>query len=364
MKILVVGTGGSIVSGISTASDQMARTLVDYGIEVERLNAGVRMRRRSNALNLENVWAVVADALAVYRRARRGHADLVWIHTFGVPTLPALRALAMAGAARASGRPALVHFHAFGLERSLDEGGRTLRLVLRALMAVVSATVVLYGGAADALRRVSGRSEIHVLNNWVDVASELASPPQPPPLRLVFVGGLVRRKGVPLLLDAMRALDDVPVELRLVGGAGEDGPEALERLHEAAGDLVAAGRVTFAGEPDAVGVRTEIRAAHLLVLPSEAEGTPISMLEAMAEGRPVLVSDAGNMRSVVEDTESGWVLPDRRPETIAASVRRIAGDPAGLAAASEQAWRAAGDRYSAAARRPQIEAILASLPTR
>ncbi|MBW3630941.1 MAG: glycosyltransferase, partial [Gemmatimonadetes bacterium] len=75
----------------------------------------------------------------------------------------------------------------------------------------------------------------------------------------------------------------------------------LDRLVEhAAGDLVATGRVGFAGELDASGVRAELRAAHLFVLPSEAEGMPIAMLEAMAEGRPVLVTDAGNMRSVVD----------------------------------------------------------------
>ena len=362
MKILVVGTGGSIVSGITTAADQMAVTLADYGYDVERLNAGDRRRRHSNTLNMENVWAVLADADSVLRRARRGRADVVWIHTFGLPALPALRAVAMAAAARAAGRPAVVHFHAFGLEGTVGEGGPALRLALRALLRVASATVVLYSGAAAALRAVSGRAEVHVLPNWVDMAEEPAPLPTQPPLRLVFVGGLVRRKGVPQLVEAMRLLGDVPVELRLVGGAGEDGPAALEHLREETADLVAAGRLSFAGEQDPAGVRAELRAAHVFVLPSEAEGTPVSMLEAMAEHRPVLVSDAGNMRGVVQGTGSGWVLDDRRPETIAAAVRRIAADRPALAAASAAAGQAATDLYSGAARRPEIEAILASLP--
>ena len=88
---------------------------------------------------------------------------------------------------------------------------------------------------------------------------------------------------------------------------------------------------------------------------------PIAMLEAMAEGRAVLVTDAGNMRSVVEETGCGWVLPDRQPATIATFVQRIADDPATLAVASTAAWRAAAARYSATAQRDQIDAILASL---
>lgn len=361
MKILVVGTGGSIVSGISTAADQMTRTLADFGHDVERLNAGEQMRRRSNALNLQNVRAVATDAAAVFRRVRRWRADVVWIHTFGVPTLPALRALAMVGAARMAGRPAVLHIHAYGLEATLAKAGRPLRVAVRVLVAVAGATVVLYDGAAAALRGVADGGSVHVLPNWVDVPDEPAALPAQPPLRVVFVGGLVRRKGVPQLVDAMRLLDDVAVELRLVGGAGEDGAAAQDKLRADSEDLVRAGRVSFAGQRDPEGVRAELRAGHLFVLPSEAEGTPISMLEAMAEGRAVLVTDAGNMKAVVEGSGCGWVLTDRRPETIAASLRAVVRDPEALAGASGKAWHAAADLYSATALLPEIEAILGSV---
>jgi glycosyltransferase involved in cell wall biosynthesis len=356
MKVLVVGTGGSIVSGISTAADQMVRTLQGYGHEVERLNAGEQMRRRSNTLNLENVTAVAGDARAVFRRARGGRADLVWIHTFGVPALAGLRALALVAAARLARRRAVVHFHAFALERFVAEGGPALRLVLRALARLADSLVVLHEPAAEAFTALTGAT-VDVLPNWVDVGDEVVPLPPQPPLRLVFVGGLVRRKGAPQLVEAMRALDDLPVELRLVGGAGEDGPDALARLRTEAADLVAAGRVSFAGELNPAGVRAELRAAHLFVLPSEAEGTPMGMLEGMAEGRPVLVADAGDMRSIVDDTGCGWVLPDRLPATIAREVRRIAGDPIGLDAAALSARKAAEDSYSAGARREAIAGI-------
>lgn len=362
MKVLVVGTGGSIVSGISAAADEMARALTTFGHFAERLNAGEQMRRRANTLNLENVRAVLADAVAVARRARRGHADVVWIHTIGVPTLPALRALALVVAARMTGRRAVVHFHAFGLESAVAGSGRSLRIVVRILAVLSGALVVVHEEAANALRRFGGASSVHVLPNWVEVPDEVAPSPPQPPLRVVFVGGLVRRKGVPQLIEAMRALGDVPVELRLVGGAGEDGPSALEQLKGSASDLVAIGRLAFAGELDSEGVRGELRACHLFVLASEAEGMPISMLEAMAEGRAVLVTDAGNMSSVVKETECGWVLPDRRPATIAASLRRVADNPVELAEASAAAHRAAATRYSAGAQRDQIDVILASLP--
>jgi glycosyltransferase involved in cell wall biosynthesis len=269
----------------------------------------------------------------------------------------------MVAGARLAGRPAVLQFHAHGLEQAITDGGRSLRVAVRSVTALANATVVLHEAAAGALRSTGGGSPIHVVPNWVEVPDRPGDLPPQPPLRVVFVGGLVRRKGVPLLLEAVRSLKGVPVTLTLVGGAAEDRPEALDRLYAEADDLVSAGRVRFTGELDAAGVRAELRAAHLFVLPSEAEGMPMALLEAMAEGRAVLVSDAGNMRSVVEKAACGWVLPDRRPATIAACIRRIAEGPAGLATASAAAWEAAREGYSAEARHTQIDAILVSLRT-
>jgi glycosyltransferase involved in cell wall biosynthesis len=361
MKVLVVGTGGSIVSGISTAADQMARTLPGMGYTAERITTGVQMRRRANRLNFENVRAVLADAVAVARRARRGKADVVWIHTFGMPTLPAARALAIVLGARVAGRPAVVHFHAFGLEDFVARGGRPLRLVVRALGRLAGALVVVHEAAAEALGGIAVGAPVHVLCNWVAVPDRPPPLPPQPPLRLVFVGGLVRRKGARQLIEAMRALDDLPVDLRLVGGAAEDGQDALASLQGAAADLVASGRVSFAGERDAEGVRAELRAGHLLVLPSEAEGMPIAMLEALAEGRPVLVTGVGGMRTVVEETGCGWILPDRQAATIATHVRRIADDPIGLVPAAAAAWSGAVARFSTPAAAARIQVILKSL---
>jgi glycosyltransferase involved in cell wall biosynthesis len=363
MKVLVAGTGGSIVSGISTAADEMVRTLDSLGHDAERFTAGAEMRRRGNAMNLQNVVAVLADARSLFRRARHARADVVWVHTFGPPMLPALRSLALVAACRLARRRVVVQFHAFGLEQSVAEGGSPLRLTLRLVMALAHAVVVLHEPAAAVLRPIRPRSTVHVLPNWVEVPEERTALPPCPPLRLVFVGGVVRRKGAPQLIDAVRSLGSV-VQLRLVGGAAEDGEEAFERLQDNSRDLVEAGRVTFAGELDAAGVRAELRAAHLFVLPSEAEGTPIAMLEAMAEGRPVLVTRAGNMGDVVEATGCGWVLPDREPATIAATLRAIRHDEAGLEAASVRAQQAARDRYSPAAQRGRIDRILSEATRR
>lgn len=358
MKVLVVGTGGAIVSGITTAADQMARTLADRGYEVERASAGVKMRRRPNAVNLENVLAVFGDALVVARHARRSRTQLVWIHAMGVPFLPALRVLALVLGARLVGRPAVVRFHAFDLAGSVDRGGRPLRIVLRVIASQARWLVAEHDSAAAALLRATGSTKVQTLHNWVEVPGAPAPLPAMPPLRLVFVGGLVRRKGVHILIEAMRLMDDVAVELCLVGGAGEDGDAALEELVASAADLVGRGRLVIAGEKDAGGVRGELRRAHVLVLPSEAEGMPLAMLEAMAEGRAILVTGAGNMRAVIEDTGAGWVLSDREPRCIASAIRTIAADEPSLSAAGLRGYEAVLAMFSSDAIGEQLDCLV------
>jgi len=122
------------------------------------------------------------------------------------------------------------------------------------------------------------------------------------------VGRLAEVKGYDRLLRAFTAIaaglaqSDLPV-LLLVG----DGPEraVLEAL---AAQLAIADRVVFAGYRD--DARALLCAMDLFVLPSRSEGLSVALLEAMAEGVPVLVTDVGESRCVIDDGRCGELLPD------------------------------------------------------
>lgn len=124
------------------------------------------------------------------------------------------------------------------------------------------------------------------------------------PLGLLYVGGLVGRKGVDLLLRAVAEVPDGTVDLRVVG----DGPErpALERL---ADRLDVADRVTFTGAQDHAAVRDEMSRCRVLVLPSLNEYVGRVVVEALSLGRPVIVSESGGAAtSIVSHGENGLVV--------------------------------------------------------
>jgi glycosyltransferase involved in cell wall biosynthesis len=120
--------------------------------------------------------------------------------------------------------------------------------------------------------------------------------------RLVFVGRLQIQKNLQMLL---RALDGVSEQFQttLVG----DGIQAAE-LKALAKDLKLQ-NVTFAGRADGAKLHQYYQDADVFVLPSEREGMPLVLLEAMAMGLPIVATNVTGNRDVVQDGKNGYLVP-------------------------------------------------------
>ncbi len=147
---------------------------------------------------------------------------------------------------------------------------------------------------------------------------------------LCAVGTLGARKNQRLLIEAL-AMDDSRVHRLVIIG---DGPEAP--LKAAAIALGVADRVYFAGyRPDA---RRYLREADLLVLPSRAEGQPLTILEAFCDGTPVLLSAVPELSELVVPERAGWTfIPDDARDLATALVRAASVDPGERQALIERA---------------------------
>jgi phosphatidylinositol alpha-mannosyltransferase len=157
------------------------------------------------------------------------------------------------------------------------------------------------------------------------------------PLRIVFVGQAVERKGLPVLLRAFEALrGQVPAELTIVGVA----PEEIAPL------LVDGAGVTALGRVDDDARQAALVAADVLAAPSlGGESFGMVLTEAFAAGTPVVASDIAGYRDVVADGLDGLLVPRGDATRLAETLRDLALDRHRTATLGAAAARTA-ERYA------------------
>ncbi|MEO5705652.1 MAG: glycosyltransferase family 4 protein [Alteraurantiacibacter sp.] len=191
--------------------------------------------------------------------------------------------------------------------------------------------------AQEGLERAGvDRCKIRVVPLAYAAPPPTARPPAPDrftaarPLRVLFLGSLIARKGIFELLEAARLLAGQHVELHLVGPGGE-------ALHERLSNLP---NVTDHGAVARQHVHAHFARADLFVLPTHSDGFALTQLEAQAHGLPVIASR--HCGDVVRDGVNGLLLPEVSGVALTAAIARYLADPALLAAHAAQARPAVG----------------------
>lgn len=173
-------------------------------------------------------------------------------------------------------------------------------------------------------RRLGYRSKLVLLGNGVqDGWFDLPSRERGANFNLLFVGRLVREKGVLELLDAVERAPDV--HLHLVGDALEsDRHPVADQLAVRLAKRKLAGRVTCYGMVSRTDLQQIYARADALCLPSYREGVPRSVIEALAAGRPVIATEIRGCRELVTEGENGYLVPAHEVAPLADAITRMA----------------------------------------
>lgn len=148
---------------------------------------------------------------------------------------------------------------------------------------------------------------------------------EPGPIRLLFLGNVIPRKGLHTLLDALALMPRESWSLMVVGSLDMDVwySSRIERIvtKHKFGD-----QVRFSGYLETKAVEKVLRHHHVLVLPSEYEGFGISYLEAMGFGLPAIATTAGGASEIITHGVNGFLLPPADPLTLKDRLLQLAGD--------------------------------------
>jgi len=163
-----------------------------------------------------------------------------------------------------------------------------------------------------------------VAGSGVDLDHFVLQPLPAPPMRFLLVARLLGDKGIREYVAAARYLHALrpDVEFHLVGGS-DSNPNGISE--EEATEWSKSGGLVWHGHLS--DVRDVLAQAHVFVLPSYREGTPRSVLEAMAMGRAIVTTDAPGCRETVIDGENGFLVPVKSVDALVDAMTRFIEDP-------------------------------------
>jgi glycosyltransferase involved in cell wall biosynthesis len=260
-------------------------------------------------------WHDALGLIELVRLCRRIRPDIVHAHSSKVGILGRLAA-AFAGVPI---RIFTVHGWAFAAYRGLP--GRLYLWIERLVRRLTTSVVCVAHSERDRglAARTCDPSRTIVVHNAVDTSSFGGRLRMDGPPRIVSVGRFAFPKDFVTLVDA---LDRIRTEYRAaLVGEGPEWPDVATAVRQRG----------LSERVELLGTRHDVpellAATDVFVLSSRSEALPISILEAMAAGLPVVACDVGGVTEAVVDGETGLLVPAEDPGALSAALERLLRDP-------------------------------------
>ena len=148
---------------------------------------------------------------------------------------------------------------------------------------------------------------------------------QPGSLRLAFIGALIPRKGLHVLLEALARIAGLDWRLEVAGRADAD-PKYAAMMQAQAAARFPDGRVQFLGALPDAQMPGWLRNCHLLATPSSYEGFGIVYLEGMGFGLPAIASRAGAAGEIITHDQDGYLIQPGDSLALAAHIAALIQD--------------------------------------
>lgn len=347
----------TLVAGeVGRGEESMAFVAESAGIDVVRLPG------------LSPALSPFRDAVAVWRLARlvrKVRPDVVHTHTAKAGAVGRL------GALLSGRRPVVVHtFHGHVLRGYFGAGGTLLFRAIETILARVSDRLIAVSPEVrdELVRlRVAPESRFSVIRLGIELDERVRFDGDPADVR--------RRLGIPAgkfvvgwfgRMTAVKRTDDL---LTMLAGTRERGIDAMlvligdgddrRRLEQRAHDLGIAKSCLFLGYQESVAEWFAI--CDAVILTSANEGTPVTLIEALAAGRPVVATRVGGVPDVVEDGETGFLVRPADTHAMAERLEILARDPELRARMGELGRERVLRRYSVARLLDDVDALYREL---
>lgn len=359
--------------GVSIATEQILEHLGRRGhqithIETKRpLELGGRVRRA----------ALVRDLKALARFVQQmvtQRPEIVYL-PISQTTLGLMRDSLTILLARTCGTDVVVHLHGAYLRRLYDSSPAFVRWVIRVALRRVSGAIVLGESLRSIFFGLVPEGRIYVVPNGVppeavseyefELLRKQRSERTEAPLRVVYLSNLIESKGY---LDVLRAAGEckrrgIPVHVSFAGAWVDRSRLLADRIvaEEKLGD-----EVQFLGVVTGEAKWHLLARSDVFVLPSyyPYEGQPISIVEAMASGLPIITTRVGCIEDMVRDGINGYLIEPRNPSMLATKLEALYCQPSLRLEMGFQSRKTFESRFTADEMVGRLEAVFKDVLSR
>lgn len=304
-----------LIDGFRGAFEVHLATGEEGFLTVEARRLGIQVHILPNLIQPLNVLKDVLAFKEMLSLIRLLRPTLVHAHSSKAGFLGRL-------AARAAGVPAIFTAHGWGFAEGVSWRRKLLASIGERLVARLSSGIITVSEADRELAmryRIAQQRNMTVIHNGVSDTSERSRPDAGDAAHIVMVARFAPQKDQALLLKALVG-QEKPFRLSLVGeGPNQTAVQALAK------ELGLSGRVNFLGAVN--NVNHILAGVNIFVLATNWEGLPISILEAMRAGLPVIASDVGGVREAVVDCETGFLVDRGNLVMLRSRLEQLLGDP-------------------------------------
>ena len=348
MKVLLVSPYGGVPGGISRWTEHIIKYYSQYGVQDCELDLVPMGRNRFVNINspiLYRLWTAFKDYRLILKKygqqLRQKKYDVM--HFTSSASLSLIKDLYIIRLARQRGVKSVVHFR-FGRIPELSQMRNWEWKLLVKVVKAVGQVIVIDKASYDALR-ANGFENVCLLPNpvapsVVDMATANANIHKIP-RSLLFVGHVVKTKGVFELLEACSKIENI--NLQLVGHITPDMQLQIENQYKDAPWLIVCGEKPY----DEV-VKTMCQ-CDIFVLPTYTEGFPNVILESMACGCAIVTTPVGAIPEMLgeEDGKSyGLMVEPRNVEQLKNAIEKMLSDKEFKTACRENAKQRVNERYN------------------
>lgn len=318
IRVLIVGSDSSVKGGITTVIDSFFKYNWNDNIKIELLPTFIE----GNAYKKLSFF--LKNLIIFIKKLIKNECDIVHIHMSYNGSF--YRKLIILNIAKLFKKKVIIHLHGSEFEVFYNKSNTIVKKMIKKLFEKSDTTIVLGEKWKNIIDKIAPKSKVLIFNNAISIP-EYSAKWNDNKINILFLGVLIKRKGIYELIEAIKCLDEIgwikEKSLNfIIGGSGKEEEEVINIIDKYDLNYCIDMKGWIKGEDK----NNLLEKSLVFILPSYNEGLPMAILEAMSYGIPVISTNVGSISEVVINDKTGYLINPGNVEEIVNSIKDITND--------------------------------------